>query len=271
MATVVTQTPPITARAKHPFAKALTITGSILATLVGLGWTGLQIQPASFPAVVQPSPPLATIPMPAGLPAPVARFYGQIYGERIPVIRSAVITGRGTLRLNGITLPVRFRFTHDAGQSYRHYIEATLFSLPLLKVNEYYVNGQERMVFPWGVQEHNLKLDQGGNLGMWAEALRWLPAILLTDPHVRWEPIDNETALLVVPFGEQQERFVVRFDPNSGQIRYWEVMRYKDGSGDKMLWVNGAWFDDGRPWAVFDSEEVVYNVDVDTSFGANGP
>jgi hypothetical protein len=73
-----------------------------------------------------------------------------------------------------------------------------------------------------------------------------------------------------VPFKDQQERFVVRFDPGSGQMRYWEVMRYKDGSGDKTLWVNGAWFDDGRPWAVFDSEEEVYNVDVDTSLGASG-
>jgi Family of unknown function (DUF6544) len=271
MATVVTQPPPITARAKHRFAKTLTITSSILAALAGLGWTGLQIQPAPFPTVAQPSAPLETIPLPAGLPAPVARFYDQTYGERIPVIRSAVITGRGTLRLNGLTLPVRFRFTHEAGQSYRHYIEATLFGLPLLKVNEYYVNNHERMVFPWGVQEDNPKLDQGGNLGMWAEALRWLPALLITDPRVRWEPLDDETALLIVPFGKQQERFVVRFDPSSGQIRYWEVMRYKDGSGEKMLWVNGAWFDDGRPWAVFDSEEVAYNVAVDTSFATNGP
>jgi hypothetical protein len=48
-------------------------------------------------------------------------------------------------------------------------------------------------------------------------------------------------------------------------------MRYKDGNGEKTLWVNGAWFDDGRPWAVFDSEQIVYNVDVDTSFTASGP
>jgi hypothetical protein len=257
--------------AKHTLTKALTISASILATLAGLGWTGLQIQPAPFPAVAQPSAPLETIPLPAGLPAPVTRFYRQTYGEQVPLIRSAVITGRGTLRLKGLTVPVRFRFTHDAGRSYRHYIEATLFGMPLLKVNEYYVNDRERMVFPWGAQEGNPKLDQGGSLGMWAEALRWLPAILLTDPRVRWEPVDDETALLVVPFGEQQERFVVRFDPSSGQIRYWEVMRYKDGSGNKTLWVNGTWFDDGRPWAVFDSEAVVYNVAVDTSFAANGP
>jgi hypothetical protein len=107
--------------------------------------------------------------------------------------------------------------------TYCHYIEATLFGLLLLKVNEYYVHDQERMVFPWGVQEGNPKLDQGGNLGMWAEMLRWLPASLLTDPRVRWEPVDDETALLVVPFKVGQARFVVRFDPTSGQIRYNDV------------------------------------------------
>jgi hypothetical protein len=45
MATVVTQRPPLRARAKRSFAKALTFTGSILAALAGLGWTGLQIRP----------------------------------------------------------------------------------------------------------------------------------------------------------------------------------------------------------------------------------
>jgi hypothetical protein len=249
----------------------LSVTSSILAALLGLGWVGLQIRPAPFPAVAQPSAPLETMPLPAGLPAPVARFYRETYGEQVPIIHSAVITGRGTLRLSRITLPIRFRFTHDAGQSYRHYIEATLFGLPLLKVNEYYVNDQERMVFPWGVQQDNPKLDQGGNLGMWAELLRWAPASLLSDARVRWEPVDAETALLVVPFKAQQERFVVRFDPASGQIRYWEVMRYKNGTGDKTLWVNGVWFDDGRPWAAFDSEEIAYNIAVDTSFSASGP
>src|SRR5689334_21312299 len=85
MATVATQ-PPMGARAKHPFAKALRVTSSILAALLGLGWAGLQIRPTPFPAVAEPSAPLEIMPLPAGLPAPVARFYRQSYGEQVPMI-----------------------------------------------------------------------------------------------------------------------------------------------------------------------------------------
>ena len=39
----------------------------------------------------------------------------------------------------GIAFPARFRFIHEAGRGYRHYIEATVFGLPLMKVNERYL------------------------------------------------------------------------------------------------------------------------------------
>lgn len=69
----------------------------------------------------------------------------------MPVIKAAVITRRGTIRTvkREPTLPVRFRCTHQARQNCCHYIEATLFGLPVMKVNECYVKGKERMVMPW--------------------------------------------------------------------------------------------------------------------------
>jgi hypothetical protein len=242
--------------------------------LIGVGWLGSHTQPAPFGPIPQPATLPETIALPAGLPAPVERFYRQLYGERVPVIRSAVITGRGTMRIQplfNITLPVRFRFTHEAGIGYRHYIEVTFMGLPVLKVNEYYVDGKERQELPWAVMTDNPKLDQGGNLGMWAEIIQWLPSVLLTDSNVHWEAVDQDTALLVVPFGDDMERFVVRFDPISGKLLYWEVMRYATIEGEKTLWVNATWFEDGRPWFIVREDDVVYNVPVDMSLSAKGP
>src|SRR5687767_8815407 len=134
----LTQSTPAKAKAR----KALLAAGGILLALIGLGWVGLQTQPAPFPAVPRPPAPPETIPLPAGLPPPVERFYRQVYGEQVPVIKTAVISGRGTMRpVGGITLPARFRFTHVAGRSYRHYFETTLFGVPVMRVNEYYVEG----------------------------------------------------------------------------------------------------------------------------------
>lgn len=258
--------------------------------LILLGWLGLQIEPAPFPPFPRQPSGLKTVPLPDDLPAPVKRFYRQIYGENVPVIKSAVITGRASTRVGGITFPGRFRFTHNAGQGYRHYIEATFFGLPLMKVNEHYLDGKSRMELPFGVTEGEPKVDQAANLTLWGESLIWLPSILITDQRVRWEPVDEDTALLVVPFGEKEERFVVRFAPETGMARLLEAMRYRDSTDKaKILWLGEArewntlngntvatvatitWFDQGTPWAVFNVEEVVYNVDVQEYIRAKGP
>jgi hypothetical protein len=230
------------------------------------------------------------MPLLPGLPVPVERFYRQLYGENVPVIKSAVISGRGTMRIGGLTLPARFRISHIAGQSYHHYFELTFFGRPVMKVNEYYVDGHGRMELPFGVIEGEAKIDQAANLALWAESVVWLPALLLTDSRVRWEAVDETTALLVVPFGESEERFVIRFDPESGLPHLMEAMRYREAASPaKTLWlnelhawaaVNGhtistvawlTWLDDGLPWATFTVEDVAYNTAVDTSLAAKGP
>ena len=268
--------------------KALFIFLGVVVVLIMLGWLGLRVKPQPFPAFPQQASVTETIPLPDGLPAPVERFYRQVYGERVPVIESAVLTGRATMRLNGITFPARFRFTHDAGQRYRHYIEATVFGLPLMKVNEHYLDGKGRLELPFGVEEAP-QVDQGANLALWGEPI-WFPSIWITDTRVRWEPIDEDTALLVVPFGGEEQQFVARFDPQTGLLSILESMRYKGADAEaKILWINQAlqwdtldgytipavgavtWFDEGTPWAVFTVEDVVYNADVRDYVQAKGP
>ena len=69
----------------------LLILAGIVLVVGLLGWLGLQVQPHSFPAHLDQTPELETIPLPAGLPAPVEHFYRTAYGEDIPVIETVVI------------------------------------------------------------------------------------------------------------------------------------------------------------------------------------
>jgi hypothetical protein len=209
----------------------------LLVLLVVLAWLGLQVKPKPFPPYPEQIPPFNTLDLPADLPAPVSRFYETIIGDQIPVIESAVITGRGQLRFAGITFPARLRFTHDAGQGYRHYIEAIIFGYPLMKVNEWYLDGEVRMELPVGVIENEPKVNQAANLGLWGESV-WLSSIFVTDPRVRWEPMDDHTARLVVPFGDEEDSFAVTFDPQTGLIQSMEALRYREATDEaKIPWL----------------------------------
>ncbi|MCE1252852.1 MAG: hypothetical protein LWX83_04795 [Anaerolineae bacterium] len=260
--------------------KILLISITSILFLFFVGWLGLQVQPQPFAAYRAAQGDTKYIPLPEGLPKPVQRFYRAVYGDNIPVIKSAVITGRAVMRPVGpFYLPARFRFTHIAGQGYRHYIETTFFGLPIMQVNEAYVNEHARMELPFGTDEGE-KLNQAANLGLWAETL-WMPAVFLTDERVHWLPVDDHTAILKVPFEDTQDCFVVRFDPQTGLVSWFESMRYHDSnSSQKVLWLNQAlrweerdgkpffaqgaanWMDDGKPWAIFNAEVIVTNVDV---------
>ena len=254
----------------------------VLALILLLGWLGLQIKPKPFEPYAEESPELMTVPLPEGLPAPVERFYQTVYGDGIPVIETAVLKGRASISPFGFKMPARFVFVHNAGQDYRHYIEATWFGIPLMKVNERYLDGKSLFELPViGTIDNDPSTNQAANLAVWAEA-SWFPSLWITDPRVRWEPVDEHTALLFVPFGDKEENFVMRFNPDTGLLDSMEAMRYRD-SGDqakKILWItrsergpaiegtplsavgSAIWLDQGKPWAFFTLEDIVYNVDV---------
>ena len=154
-----------------------------------------------------------------------------------------------------------------------------------MKINESYIAGSSRMAMPWGTTENDPGANQGANLAIWAEAM-WFPAILLTDPRVHWNAVDDVTATLRVPFGNRTETFVARFDPQTDLLQYLESMRIKIDT--KVLWLNEArawgdlagftvlkssaviWMDDGKPWANFEVEEIVLNADVSQTIGRTG-
>lgn len=261
---------------------------TVLVSVAALLWAGLRIQPRPLPAAGVEAGDAERIALPAGLPAPVERFYRVLYGDSVPVVSSAVVTGRGTMRLGGVRLPARFRFSHLTGESYRHYIETTLFGARMLSVDEWYLDGSGRMDLPFAVVE-GPNTDQGANLALWAEAV-WMPSVWITDPTARWEPIDSTSARLAVPFGAETETFVVDFDPDTGLLTRMESMRFKtEGTRSRTLWINEvlewgevdghptpllttvAWGDEGSPWAQLRTEELIYNADLAAYISASGP
>jgi hypothetical protein len=260
----------------------------LIILLVLLVVFGFRQQPAPLPPFTATSAPVQTIPLPAGLPAPVERYYRLIHGDGIPVYTSAVLSGRGALRFMGITIPARVRFTHDSGSGYRHYMETTFYGLPLLMVNESYLDGRTRLELPFGVVEDEPGVDSAANQGLWAETFVY-PAYLLTDPRLRWEAVDDDTAKLFVPFKDGEQEFQLEFDPQTGMITRFETLRYRDEKLGVIRWwgdfiyltdQNGdpvldsftaTWEDEGTPWLRIAFEDMVFNADVSEYIRQKGP
>lgn len=266
-------------------------TVAVLAIIVLVIWLGFKVQPRPFgPLALEGSAP-DTVPIPSGLPAPVDRFLRATYGgDEIPVLETVVLSGRGRIRPAGPWFwPARFRFIHNVGQDYRHYIETTWYGIPFFKVNEGYLDGVAYFEAPLIGSEPGLpNMNQGANLALWAEALMF-PAALVLDPRVSWQEVDDYTALLTVPFEAGTETLVVRFDPETGLATTSEVMRYRSNTDTrKILWITNAeeygtidgvtmnvlgtatWFDQKYAWAAFHTEEMLVNTDLSEYIGGRG-
>ena len=116
--------------------------GVILIAIIFILWLGFQIPPRAFDPPPVQAGAVESVPLRADLPAPVERFFRTLYGDSVPVYSSVVMTGPARIRPAGPWhLPARTRFIHETGQAYRHYIEITWFGLPIMAVDEGYVDG----------------------------------------------------------------------------------------------------------------------------------
>jgi hypothetical protein len=210
--------------------KTLAVSAAGLAALAGVAWIGLQIKPAPCPPLAERTPPLKYVPLPDDLPQPVARYLRITVGEQIPVLDTAVISGRATLRFGGIPFPARFRFTYEVGRSYHHNMEATFFGLPLLKADESYIDGAARLVVPFGEQEGSFIFTFDPQTGLMADGIAQRYRDASDQEKIPWrlEPLGWQT------FNGMQI-------PSPASVR---------------------WMDQEQPWTVFDLEDVRYNVPV---------
>ncbi|HEX2907452.1 MAG TPA: DUF6544 family protein [Phototrophicaceae bacterium] len=251
----------------------------ILVLLIGGGWVGLQAASPSFPMLKLVSKDLGTMPIPASLPAPVQRYARTLFGEQVPVVESAIMTGRAKVRFNGLTMQARFKFTYEVARGHYHHIQATWFGVPLFTVNERFLDGQAILDIPGQHVENDPHTNHAASQGFWAEAFMSMPSVFITDPRLRWEAIDDTSARLIVPGTDAEEAFIVGFDPETGLVATLTTQRYQDAQGPRHSWnnrivkwgkVNGiltpiqaeTQWDNDPPWAIWQVEQIVYNVPV---------
>jgi len=258
---------------------------SLIVLVLAGGWLGLQIKAERLPTPPAGSPP-KRLPMPDHLPGPVLRFARAVYGDDLPDIQSAIVHGRGRLAPFKLPLPARFRFYYDAvGSSHYHDIQVTWFNRPFMRIHERNLEGHATLdLGMMGRVDDQPHTNRAAVQGYWGEVLAWLPAIALTDPRVRWEAIDDHSARLHLPGLEVEEAFTITFDPETGLLDTLTARRYQsESSPQRWLWRNHArawgavdgqrvlvvsqtqWNED-KPWATWEIENIALNVDVSARF-----
>jgi hypothetical protein len=204
------------------------------------------------------------------------------------------VLGRAQLAPTGFPMPTRFRFYyHAVTSSHYHDIQVTWFNLTFMRIHERNQEGHVSLDLSiLGQVDDAPKTNRAGIQGYWGEVLAWVPSIVLTDPRVRWEAVDDTTAHLYLPGLDDVEAFTVRFDGDTALITEVETMRYQsEENTERWRWfnrilewetVNGlrvpirsqTQWNDNTPWATWEVEQVVLNVDVSArmaQFGGDVP
>jgi hypothetical protein len=225
-----------------------------------------------------PPPPVETSA--ADLPPPVARFRELALRQGPRFVETVAIECRATMRRPRLPrIPLRIRMFHRVGRAFVHDIRVGVGPLSIRLGLDAYVDGRGLMKIGPSVNA-GVAFDQGALIALWGEALGF-PSAWEGRQDVRWDAIDEQTAMLVVEGPEGDIAITVGFDPATGFPAFCEADRYK-ATGPKVRWrgtssdwrrfaggvlspsrYSAAWADEPYPWLEIRIDSVRVNVPVD--------
>jgi hypothetical protein len=268
-------------RNKASYSKGLWLLGGSLAAAAGIGWLGLQVRPLNFPAPSSSGPLDETLPVPQDLPAPILQHFRGSFGEHVPNTQTAVIWGHARIKRAGLWIPARYQAYHQAGKAFYQAVQLTWFGQPIITGHTALLNDQGEL-FTRGLlnlDERSSEATQSQVLALWAGSL-FTPSILLGGTSARWLPRDEDSARLMVPYGDGEETLVWRVDPKTGWVTQVKALRQRLGSPHKVPWrvdysawtaysgvyiparMRMAWEDSAGAYAEFEVDGAVFNVDI---------
>jgi hypothetical protein len=216
------------------------------------------------------------------LPPPVERFRTFALRDGPARVETLRIETSAWMRRPGMPrIPLSIRMWHRVGRAFVHDIRIGRNPLAVQLGLDAYVDGRGlmRVGSSTNVGPH---FDQGALIALWAEALCF-PSAWEVREDVRWEPVDDRTARLVVPGPEGEIPITVGFDPGSTCPISCAADRYK-ATGPKVGWVcsfhgwrrwpggvlapsrfRAQWADEPFPWIDIRTTDVRTNVPVEAS------
>jgi hypothetical protein len=215
------------------------------------------------------------------LPAPVARFrlLAAEQGER--AVETVAIETTAWMRRPWLPrIPLEIRMAHRLGYEFVHDIRIGRRPLTFRFGLDAYVAGHGLMKVGPSVQT-GAEFDQGALIALWGEALCF-PASWAGRRDIRWEPVDDDTARLIVRGPEGDIPITVGFDPQTGCPASCEADRYK-AAGPKVGWIGRfsdwrhfdtrgvlapgrfevQWADEPRPWIEIRTKSVSVDTPID--------
>lgn len=216
------------------------------------------------------------------LPPPVARFVRLATTGGPERLDTVVIEARAAMRRPSLpTIPLRMRLSHRLGEAFVHEIRIGGDRFSFDFGIDAYVDGHGLMKVGPSVQR-GVQFDQGALIAMWGEILIF-PTAWMHHAGIRWEPLGDDVAILVLAGPEGDIPMTVTFDSTSGCPAACEVERYK-GTGRKIPWFGTwsdwfrtddgllvprhmavRWSDEARPWLDIETIAVVPNAAVDAA------
>jgi uncharacterized protein DUF6544 len=214
------------------------------------------------------------------LPAPVARFRAFVGDEGPRPVETVAVETRAWMRRPGMPrIPLEIRMAHRLGYEFVHDIRIGRGRLSFRFGLDAYVGGHGLMKVGPSLQT-GVEFDQGALIALWGEALGF-PTAWEKRTDIRWEPIDEHTARLIVPGPEGEIPIAVDFDPDTGFPASCTADRYK-ATGPKVSWTGRysdwrrfeggvlapghfdvQWADEPYPWIEIETVSLSVNAPVD--------
>ncbi len=188
-----------------------------------------------------------------GLPAPVKRFFGAALKDGQPIVAAASLTHTGSMNMS--TNAEQWRpftssqrvITQRPGFDW----DARIMMLPFVPVHVHdaYMAGQGLLraavfgLVPVANMAGTPEIARGELLRFFFAEMAWYPTVLLPSQDVRWEAVDDSSALATLTDGELVVTLLFRFGTDGliATVRAEARDRVVDGKTESAPWQGRFW------------------------------